>query len=253
MPVITMAMTKGGCGKTTTALILGGEVVRAGGRVVFIEGDVNRPLATWAKNRGAPVLEARKLAVNSAADARRHLDDQAGGAQVAVVTTEDDDSALIDWIEGASTWASWIILDPEGSPNRWMLSAMAKANLVLVPFAPTTIDAQQIAPTVNQIRHMTKVVGRTIPYRLLLVRSNAIPTRSERDIRARIEEAGLPLLTQFIMDRPAFREIIAEDCFAWELDGAKINGLEKAKANAQAVAQDIISAIAFEQKAQVAA
>ena len=252
MPVITMAMTKGGCGKTTTALILGGEVVRAGGKVVFIEGDVNKPLASWAANRGAPVLEARKLKVSSAAEAYSHLVKAAGDAKVAVITTEDDDSVLLDWIEGASSWAGWIILDPEGSPNRWMLSAMSKANMVLVPFAPTTIDAQQIAPTVNQIRHVAKMMGRSIPYRLLLVRSNAIPTRSERDIRAKIEEAQLPLLKQFIMDRPAFREIIAEDRFAWELDGSKINGLEKAIANAQAVAQDVISAIA-EEKARVAA
>ncbi len=253
MPVITMAMTKGGCGKTTTALILGGEVVRAGGRVVFIEGDVNRPLASWASNRGAPVLESRKLTITKAADAREHLARVAGDAKVAVITTEDDDTALMYWIEAASAWAQWLILDPEGSPNRWMIGAMSKANLVVVPFAPTTIDAQQIAPTVNQIQQVGMIVSREIPYRLLLVRANAIMTRSERDIRARIEDAQLPMLKQSIMDRPAFREIIAEDAFVWELDSTRINGLDKAMVNAQLVAQELITAIAAEQKRQVAA
>ncbi len=252
MPVITMAMTKGGCGKTTTALILGGEVVRAGGKVVFIEGDVNRPLATWAANRGAPVLEARKLAVNDPNQARDHLIRVAGESKIAVITTEDDDSALMYWIQGASAWAQWLILDPEGSPNRWMIGAMSKANLVVVPFAPTMMDAQQIAPTVNQIRQVGMMVGRDIPYRLLLVRANAITTRSEREIRNKIEEAQLPIFKQFIMDRPAFREIVSEDAFVWELGGTKINGLEKAMINAQAVAQEIISAIAAEQKRMAA-
>ena len=126
-------------------------------------------------------------------------------------------------------------------------------NLVVVPFAPTTIDAQQIAPTVNQIQQVGMIVSREIPYRLLLVRANAIMTRSERDIRARIEDAQLPMLKQSIMDRPAFREIIAEDAFVWELDSTRINGLDKAMVNAQLVAQELITAIAAEQKRQVAA
>ena len=48
MPTIVVASPKGGCGKSTTAVLLGTELARAGADVSFLDCDPNRSLTLWA-------------------------------------------------------------------------------------------------------------------------------------------------------------------------------------------------------------
>ncbi|CAD7341784.1 ParA family protein [Sphingomonadales bacterium 56] len=48
MPVVALASSKGGCGKSTTALILASAIVAAGYKVRIIDADRSARLAKWA-------------------------------------------------------------------------------------------------------------------------------------------------------------------------------------------------------------
>ena len=54
MPVVSMVSSKGGAGKTTTALIIAGEIASAGRRVILVDADPNQPLVAWADRPGKP-------------------------------------------------------------------------------------------------------------------------------------------------------------------------------------------------------
>ena len=47
MQVITIVQTKGGSGKTTTAMLLASAALDAGRRITLIDGDVNAQLGRW--------------------------------------------------------------------------------------------------------------------------------------------------------------------------------------------------------------
>ncbi len=47
MQVITIVQTKGGSGKTTTAMLLASAALNLGRRVTLIDGDVNAQLDRW--------------------------------------------------------------------------------------------------------------------------------------------------------------------------------------------------------------
>ena len=55
MPVIVLCSTKGGVGKSTTALVLAQVYAAAGSSVTLIDADPNQPLATWASRFGDSV------------------------------------------------------------------------------------------------------------------------------------------------------------------------------------------------------
>lgn len=60
MQVITIVQTKGGSGKTTTAMLLGSAALDAGRRVTLIDGDVNAQLGRWRDSFELAAWEAVK-------------------------------------------------------------------------------------------------------------------------------------------------------------------------------------------------
>lgn len=242
MPNITFANTKGGSGKTTAALALASELLAAGGRVALIEGDPNRPLATWAEGRGAPVIDTLKNRVTSTDRARAILQDVGRGQNLIVITTDNDDESVLDWMEAAGMWATFVIADPEGSPNQWMNLVISQADLVIVPFAPTTLDAKQVSRTLRQIRQTERMSQKSIPHRVLITRANpgVVMTRDERDIRASLIENDIPLMNTVLADRPAFRGMFKHDLLLSEMTDKDAGGLHQARANAAAYVEEVI-------------
>jgi chromosome partitioning protein len=60
MHVITIVQTKGGSGKTTTAMLMASAALDAGRRVTLIDGDVNAQLGRWRDSFELAVWEAVK-------------------------------------------------------------------------------------------------------------------------------------------------------------------------------------------------
>jgi chromosome partitioning protein len=237
MALVLFANTKGGSGKTTAALVLAGELVTHKAKVVLLEGDPNRPLMNWAQARNMPVLETSRSRVKSPQEAGDLIAKAAAsdghGGRLAVVH-DDDQEGVFDWIEGASSWAHFVIADPEGSPNEWLTDVASQADLVIIPFAPSALDAKQVSRTVQVLQRVEKRSGKKFNYRILLTRAGAgvVMTRDEREIRQSLLSNGLPLMKTTLCERPAYRGLFKLDATIDELPGTVINGLATAQRNA---------------------
>ncbi len=245
MALVLLANTKGGSGKTTAALVLAGELLSHRARVVLLEGDPNRPLVTWAQARGAPVIETSRNRPKNAAEAASTLKRLAASADDPhlIVIHDDDQEGVFEWIEAAAAWAHFVIADPEGSPNEWLTDVASQADLVIIPFAPSALDAKQVSRTVQVLNRVAKRTGRAVNYRILLTRANAIMTRDEREIRQSLERNGLPLLATTLRERPAYRGLFKMDAMIDELSPERVNGLDGARRNAAEFAREILDTL----------
>jgi chromosome partitioning protein len=246
MALILFANTKGGSGKTTAALVLAGELVKHKAKVVLLEGDPNRPIMSWAQTRRMSVMETSRSRIKSPGEAaelikQAAVEDPEGG-RLAVVH-DDDQDGVFDWIEGAASWAHFVIADPEGSPNEWLTQVASQADLVVIPFAPSALDAKQVSRTVSVLQKVGKLSRRQINYRILLTRSGAgaVMTRDEREIRQSLERNGLPLMRTTLCERPAYRGLFKLDATIGELPESRINGLENARRNAAEYASEVLA------------
>jgi chromosome partitioning protein len=196
MALVLFANTKGGSGKTTAAMVLAGELVSHGAKVVLLEGDPNRPLMSWAQARGAAVIETSRSRVKSASEATDMIAGAVGDGKGGklVVVHDDDQEGVFEWIEGASAWAHFVIADPEGSPNEWLTDVASQADLVVIPFAPSALDAKQVSRTVQVLNRVAKRSGRAVSYRILLTRASAgaVMSRDEREIREASRRTAFP-------------------------------------------------------------
>lgn len=246
MPNIVFANVKGGSGKTTAVSVLASELYAANARVCILEGDVNRAQASWAAQRGFPVIDTKKVSISSAQEASQVISDAVGDRRLVVIAADGEEGAsLLDWIEAASGWAQFVLADPEGSRNLWLDDVVSQADLVVVPFAPTTLDVNMVIETIRYIAHKSRTSNRAIPYRAVLTRTSAgaVRTRDENEIRKSIGNAGVPLLSVSLADRPAFRGIFKSGKLLNELTAEDANGLSVAQENARAFAAEILDTI----------
>ena len=248
MALVLFANTKGGSGKTTAALVLAGELVKHRAKVVLLEGDPNRPLMNWATARGMTVLETSRNRVKTPAEAAQLIDQAADanagvGEGKLVVVHDDHQDGVFDWIEGAASWAHFVIADPEGSPNEWLTDVASQADLVIIPFAPSALDAKQVSRTVQVLTRVSKRSGKTVPYRILLTRAGAgaVMTRDEREIRQGLRDNELPLLETTLYERPAYRGLFKLDATVDELPATTINGLDAARKNAAGYLAEVLA------------
>ncbi|MDQ2860848.1 MAG: chromosome partitioning protein ParA [Pseudomonadota bacterium] len=243
MALVLFANTKGGSGKTTAALVFAGEVLRHDARVILFEGDPNAPLSRWAKNRHIPVLVGQDIRPKAAAQAKTAIEGAAQAGARLLLIQDSDEERVFDWIEAATGWAHVVVADPEGSPNQWLQDVALNADLVVIPFAPTALDAHQVAKTVTVLGRVGRRTGAPVPYRVLLTRCGAIQTRDERKIRAALIEDAVPVLATSLRDRPAYRAIFDVDRDLDGLDASSVNGLDAARVNAAALAAEILTII----------
>jgi chromosome partitioning protein len=187
-----------------------------------------------------PVLIGQDIRPKSAAQAKAAIENAAAGARL-VLVQDSDEERVFDWIEAATGWAHVVVADPEGSPNQWLQDVALSADLVVIPFAPTALDAHQVAKTVTVLGRVGRRTGSPVPYRVLLTRAGAIQTRDERKIRAALRDDGVPVLATSLRDRPAYRALFDVDRDLDELDAATVNGLDAARLNAAQLASEILA------------
>jgi chromosome partitioning protein len=186
-PIIALASTKGGVGKTTLAYVLATEVARRlaangasrAGRVTCIDADPNRTLAQ--------VL--------------RLTDD------TLIACIESDSDRLLGDLRQAQGESDLVVIDLEGTANQAMLYAAGKSDLVLVPAQPSRFDVVEAVKTVGVVRKAADLVGREIAHRVVLSRTPVLRQRVADHSRAQFVRAGLPLLPVELVQRAAFQSM----------------------------------------------
>lgn len=215
MPIISFANPKGGAGKTTSALLLAGELARKGARIVIVDADPERWISQWGKLPGKP--EAIEIV---------------GGV------TED---TIVDEIETAAGSAQFVIVDLEGTASLMVANAIGMSDLVVIPAQGASMDAKGAAKTIKLIRNQERMARRTIPHSVLMTRTGAaVATRSLKNVREQLGRAGIDVFETAIVERAAYRDIFDYGGVLADL-GAQVSNLEKAQDNARAFAGEVLA------------
>jgi chromosome partitioning protein len=214
MPTITFASSKGGCGKSTAAVLLASALAERSA-VTLIDADPNQPIIRWSKRPGRP----EKLAV-------------VGGV------TQD---TLLDAIEDAEGKTPFVIVDLEGTANLLVSQALSRADLAIVPLKGSTLDAIEALKLVRFITQQERAYRRDIPYRLLFTQTPpAIRSRTLKAIEADLMGQGIPMFSTALHDRDAYRAVFAMGGTLGTLNQEEVGGLDAARSNAESYVAEVV-------------
>ncbi len=213
MAVISFASSKGGAGKTTSAIILGTELVE-GASVIMIDADPAKRLSRWASLSPLPdnlhVLES--------------------GGERSILTEIDESQRK----------AAFVIIDLEGSASRLTSFAISESDLVLVPSGEEQQDADAAIDTLAEIAMESRARRRNIAAAIVLTRTSAaVKSRLERHIHHELEKSGT-LLTTELHRRTAFSSLHNAGGGLRQLNSEEVNGISKAIQNAQSFASEVV-------------
>lgn len=222
MPTIVFVSPKGGAGKTTSALVLASQLARSA-LVTVIDADPNRPIAAWAKGPNTP-------------------------DNLKIVADADEEN-IMEKIEAAAAETPFVIVDLEGTASKIVVMAVSQADFVIVPTQGSQLDAEQAGRAFRVIQQQEKIVRRTqpsytLPYAVLLTRTNsAIRTRTLSHIQRGLVDAGIPVFDTELNEREAFKAMFSFRQPLEHLSGADVANLDKAIANAEAFAKEVITTL----------
>jgi len=176
MPVITVASSKGGVGKTLVCQIL---AARLAPHVVAIDADPNRTLYEWRHQ----VYEGEPFECRAEPDAGR----------------------LAHLIHDLADTSPLLLIDTAGFGNQAAIAAMASADVILVPTTTSRADVVETGKTVQLAQGLAKAARRDVPIRVL-------GNRIKRALVARhalseLDDAGLPRLASTLSDVVGYIEL----------------------------------------------
>jgi len=181
LATLSVASAKGGCGKTTVAILLGAELALDGYNVALLDCDLNQHASAFGKKATLPrftivgdVNEANVLAELRKAEAER-------------------DVVLVDLPGGSSTLA---------------LKALQRSHFVLVPTQASLPDVRDAMKTIAQIDDAQDLARAPIARAIVWTRFlPGFESKSARHVRESVEGQGVSILKSVLMERAAFREM----------------------------------------------
>jgi chromosome partitioning protein len=179
VPVLTIASSKGGPGKTTIAMLLAGRLAADRFKVVALDADPTVALVRWAQN----TYEGPAFASFA----------------------EADEARLAHLIDAENRTADLVLVDTAGFGNRAAAVAMTSADAVLIPTLSGEADVTEAEKTVRLVEGLARAARRDIPARVLLNRVKR--TQLARHVAREIENAALPVLTATLGDLVAYGEM----------------------------------------------
>jgi chromosome partitioning protein len=213
MPVISFASSKGGAGKTTSAIVLATELAE-GTDVILIDADPAGRLMRWS--RLAPLPPSLRVIAS-------------GGER-----------AIQDEVARAATGAAFVVIDLEGMASRLTSFAIAESDLVIVPTGDEQQDADEAIETLAQIAMEGRARRRTVPAVVLFARTNAaVKSKLERHINAELRAAAPAFATE-LHRRTAFSSLHNAGGGLRQLDAAEVGGIDRAIENAQAFIAEVV-------------
>jgi chromosome partitioning protein len=222
MPTIVILSPKGGAGKTTTSLVLATQLAKKTD-VIVIDADPNHPIANWASGGNKP--------------------------EKITIVSDADENTIADRIEDAASTAPIVIVDLEGTASKIVVMAVAMADFVIIPTQGSELDATEAGKALNVIKQHEKAMRRVnadykLPYKVLLTRTNAaIRARTLTHIQNSLTNAGIPLFEAEMNEREAFKAIFSFRKPLEMLDRSSVSNVDKAIANAEALALEVINEI----------
>ena len=211
MPVIVVASSKGGAGKSTTAILLGTELARAGAAITMLDCDPNHSLSLWATKGTLP-------------DNIETISDVTESSIVKLIKQHDGDGRIV-------------IVDLEGVASRMVSRAISQADLVLIPMRATILDATIGARSLALIGEEEEALGRPIAHAVVFTMTRAIRSKQQNGIEASLREQGIDIVEPPLMERSAYSALFeyGGDLLTIPAQGNMEGAIQNASVFAQAV------------------
>ena len=215
MAVIAFANSKGGSGKTTSALLLACELAHSK-PVTVIDADPRHPISTWANLAGVP-------------------------SQLTIIKNESE-KTILDEIETASTKTPFVIIDLEGTASRLMSYAISQADLVVIPIKEQQQDALAALDVIKEIHRDMKAVRRNIPFSFLITQSKVIAkSRTARFIAQQFRmNSKIDTFNCEIFERDAFSAVFSVGGTVRTMTSKDVNNLDAAIRNVEDYTLELI-------------
>lgn len=220
MPVITIAQSKGGAGKTTLALALASEFEALGGSVFMLDADRQNSLLNWHRDR---------VAAGRGGDSKITVEDasQLRDADIGAAIVRARDAAQL------------VVVDSEGTSNFKTAYAAMDSDFVVIPTRSSRLDLERTVETSDMLEKMC----RGVPYRVLITQTSQVArSKAEWEIDGQIRNA-LPTFPEQMFTLDAFRAMSNYRMTLAEVEAASLAKTEKARRIAQSVLADILSEI----------
>ena len=215
MPVITIANTKGGAGKTTAAVLVATELAQMGLNVTVFDSDPQHWFSQWfdtARPRGT-ITVVNHVTASALEGQMRHMN-------------------------GAN---DYFIIDLAGERNQLTATALAFSDLVLIPVQGAGMDAKGAAKILDILGRIKAETGVEIPHMVLLSRVNPmVTTHSLLAIKGLLASRGVAVMATPVIERAAFREMFDRGVTLYDMDGARVSNLDKALQNARKLADEVM-------------
>ena len=220
MPVITIAQSKGGAGKTTLALALASEFEALGGSIFMLDADRQNSLMNWHRDR---------VAAGRGGDSRIQVED-------ASQMRDADIGAAIAHARGK---AQLVIVDSEGTSNFKTAYAAMDSDFVVIPTRSSRLDLERTVETADMLEKMC----RGVPYRVLITQTGQVArSKAEWEIDSQITRA-LPTFTDQMHSLDAFRAMSNFRMTLAEVQAQKLAKTERARLIAQSLLASILDEI----------
>lgn len=212
MTVITFASSKGGAGKTTSAIILATTLCREH-KVVVIDADPAKRLMGWSEKGPLP-LRLR-------------------------VTASRGEKYIHNEIDEAKEAADYVIIDLEGAATRLNAYAMGESDLVIIPMGDEQQDAEGAIETIQELALEARTMRREIPVRILFARTKAaVKSRLERSLNAQVRDK-IGAFKMELHARTAFSALHNYGGSLYQMDPMEVTGVAKAIANAELFVEEL--------------
>lgn len=223
MPVITMISPKGGVGKTTTALLLAGQLADDGANVILIDADPNFPLTRWTTLGGQP-------------------------GNIEVIQQIDEDE-IVQTIDAARKRAPFVIVDLEGKATARSTNALMLSTLALVPIQGSAIDATEAVRAFKSIRNAATARGRALLHAAVLTRTPAserLWSKHLKGVVQNLQDAEIPIVGTALAERGAYRDLFSLGGTLASMSSANVASLDQARVNSRNFANDVLELLQSE-------
>jgi len=218
MATISIASAKGGCGKTTLAILLGTELALEGYKVALLDCDVNQHATAFGKKADIPGF---------------------------AVAPSIDEGNVLSELRKADADADVVLIDLPGGSSTLALKALQRTNFCLVPFQVSLPDVRDAIKTLSQIDDAQELARTDIQRSLIWTRLlPGFESRSGRHVRESVEGKDLPVFVTALLERAAFRELHLTGQTPRQTDPTGT-----AAANVSAITQELLARLDSLQKA----
>jgi chromosome partitioning protein len=213
MAIISIASAKGGCGKTTLAILLSTELALEEYKVALLDCDVNQHATAFGKKAEIPGFT--------------------------VVSSIDEGDVLAE-LRKADIDADVALIDLPGGSSTLALKALQRTNYVLVPCQASLPDVRDAIKTLAQIDDAQELARTDISRALIWTRVlPGFESRPARHVRKSVEAQELPVFTTALVERAAFRELHLTGQTPRQADPKSA-----AAANVTAITQELLTRLA---------